>query len=343
MPVRAPLTAGVPTMDLSTETVGPADRVPAWKRALSRAYVDLDLVVREDPRSWKGSLRADRLGSLQVATEESDPAKLLRTPEGAAADGRAYMFARVQLEGSALLSQDGRAAQLHPGVLAFYDATRPFTLVLPEPHRARVLMVPRTKLRLDEAEMRRVTARAVGDTADRPSELILPLLSGLAQEIGSASPQVGERLARTVTGLLSTLAEDLVKTDGRPGAEAGPVTVLDRIKASVESRLGEPELSPRMLADEHHISLRYLHKLFHAQGTTVSGWVRQRRLEACRAELARPGAADLVISAVAARWGFISPAHFSRAFRQAYGVSPTQWRASAGTQQRRTADRVRSV
>ncbi|MFI9442873.1 hypothetical protein SM007_33260 [Streptomyces avermitilis] len=29
------------------------------------------------------------------------------------------------------------------------------------------------------------------------------------------------------------------------------------------------------------------------------------------------------------RWGFVSPAHFSRAFRAAYGMSPREWQATA--------------
>ncbi|MFJ4809646.1 helix-turn-helix domain-containing protein [Streptomyces longwoodensis] len=33
------------------------------------------------------------------------------------------------------------------------------------------------------------------------------------------------------------------------------------------------------------------------------------------------------MAAVAARWGFVSPAHFSHAFRKAYGMSPAQFRA----------------
>ncbi|MEU1540899.1 AraC family transcriptional regulator [Actinacidiphila glaucinigra] len=29
------------------------------------------------------------------------------------------------------------------------------------------------------------------------------------------------------------------------------------------------------------------------------------------------------------RWGFVSPAHFSRSFRAAYGLSPGEWRRTA--------------
>ncbi|MGW0964073.1 AraC family transcriptional regulator [Streptomyces gelaticus] len=33
------------------------------------------------------------------------------------------------------------------------------------------------------------------------------------------------------------------------------------------------------------------------------------------------------MAAVAQRWGFVSPSHFSRAFRATYGMSPREWQA----------------
>ncbi|MFI5882889.1 helix-turn-helix domain-containing protein [Streptomyces sp. NPDC051554] len=300
------------------------DGLSSWKQAVSTAYGDLELVSRSDPEFWRGSLQVLRMGTLQVATEESDGVEVVRTPQGAAADGHGHMFARLQLDGRARLFQDGRSADLHPGVLAFYDASRPFSLVLPEHQRARVLMVPRPLLRLGEAELRRVTAKVIGDAPEGPAAFLLPLLSGLAQELGTAAPTAREELARAVADLLATLAADRLATTEPAGAQEA--TLLDHVKATIETRLGEPELSPQVLADEHGVSLRYLHKLFHEQGTTVGGWIRRRRLESCRAELARPTAADRTIAAVAARWGFISPAHFSHAFRKAYGMSPARYR-----------------
>ncbi|MBK6011809.1 helix-turn-helix domain-containing protein [Streptomyces sp. MBT53] len=301
------------------------DGLWSCKRALSAAYGDLDLVAPSDPESWRGSLQVLRLGTLQVATEESDPVRVVRTPRAAATDGRDHMFARLQLDGRARLSQDGRSADLYPGVLAFYDASRPFTLVLPERQRARVLMVPRPSLRLGEAEIRRVTAKVIGNAPEGPAAFLLPLLSGLAQEIGTVAPAAREELARAVADLLATLAADRLAPTEPPGAQEA--TLFDRVKATIETRLSEPELSPQALADAHGVSLRYLHKLFHEHDTTVGGWIRRRRLESCRAELARPTAADRTIAAVAARWGFVSPTHFSHAFRKAYGMPPAQYRA----------------
>ncbi|MGW3108903.1 helix-turn-helix domain-containing protein [Streptomyces sp. NPDC001100] len=300
------------------------DGLSSCRQALSTAYGDVDLVARSDPESWRGSLQVLRLGTLQVATEESDAVRVVRTPRDATADGHDHVFARLQLDGRARLFQDGRSADLYPGVLAFYDASRPFSLVLPQHQRARVLMVPRPLLRLGETEIRRVTARVIGDAPEGPAAFLLPLLSGLAQEIGADAPTAREELARAVADLLATLAADRLATT--EPASTQEATLFDRVKATIETRLGEPELSPQALADAHGVSLRYLHKLFHEHDTTVGGWIRRCRLESCRAELARPTAADRTIAAVAARWGFVSATHFSHAFRKAYGMTPAQYR-----------------
>ncbi|MFI7132105.1 helix-turn-helix transcriptional regulator [Nonomuraea sp. NPDC050153] len=62
------------------------------------------------------------------------------------------------------------------------------------------------------------------------------------------------------------------------------------------------------------------------EGHTVAGWIRERRLDQCRHDLADPLLAARPINAIAARWGFTSAAHFSQAFRSAYGLSPRQFR-----------------
>ena len=62
---------------------------------------------------------------------------------------------------------------------------------------------------------------------------------------------------------------------------------------------------------------------------TVAGWIRSRRLERCRRDLADPSLAARPVAAIAARWGFSSAADFSRAFRTAHGVPPAEYRRFA--------------
>ncbi|MER6004985.1 helix-turn-helix transcriptional regulator [Nonomuraea angiospora] len=94
--------------------------------------------------------------------------------------------------------------------------------------------------------------------------------------------------------------------------------------------LGDPHLNPDAIA-AHHISLRYLHKLFQQEGHTVAGWIRERRLEQCRRDLANPQLATRLINAIAARWGFTNAGHFSQASRNAYGLPPRQFREQSAT------------
>jgi AraC-like DNA-binding protein len=112
---------------------------------------------------------------------------------------------------------------------------------------------------------------------------------------------------------------------GGPDGDRG---LLPRIRTYIEEHLMEPDLSPEVIARAHHISVRYLHKLFQNDGTTVSQWVRRRRLEACRVELGRSHR-RFTVAAVANRWGFGSASHFSRTFRGAYGMSPREWQSLA--------------
>jgi AraC-like DNA-binding protein len=123
----------------------------------------------------------------------------------------------------------------------------------------------------------------------------------------------------TVT-LADRMDEPVVAPDVRRG------NLAERVHAFIESHLGEPELTPAAVAAAHHISLRYLHKLFEPEPHGVAGWIRQRRLERCRDDLLDPAQADRPVAGIAARWGFSSAAHFSRVFREAYGLPPAEFR-----------------
>jgi AraC-like DNA-binding protein len=73
--------------------------------------------------------------------------------------------------------------------------------------------------------------------------------------------------------------------------------------------------------------VRHLHRIFAAKGCTVTEWIRERRLERCRADLADPRLRERNITDIAFFWGFSDSAHFSHRFRQEFGVSPREFRA----------------
>ncbi|MFI1095920.1 helix-turn-helix transcriptional regulator [Streptomyces sp. NPDC020917] len=112
----------------------------------------------------------------------------------------------------------------------------------------------------------------------------------------------------------------------RPPAPSGTEALLDGIKAYIERHLSDPELTPTAIAAAGHVSLRYLHHLFQRDGRTVGAFLRERRLEHCRADLSDPALAARGVCEIARRWGFRDPAVFNRTFKSAYGMTPGRYR-----------------
>jgi AraC-like DNA-binding protein len=111
-------------------------------------------------------------------------------------------------------------------------------------------------------------------------------------------------------------------------AEPLAATLQVRILEYVRSHLNDPDLGAEQIASAHFISVRHLYKLLAESGVSLADWIRTRRLEACRQELATSstGPTGPIIAAVARRHGFSNMSSFSRAFRAEYGLSPSEWR-----------------
>ncbi len=74
----------------------------------------------------------------------------------------------------------------------------------------------------------------------------------------------------------------------------------------------------------------------------MSGFIRERRLERCREELSNPRLANRSIGEIAYAAGFADLAHFSRRFREAYGLSPSDYRRMAFAGDQATAAKLSS-
>jgi transcriptional regulator GlxA family with amidase domain len=61
--------------------------------------------------------------------------------------------------------------------------------------------------------------------------------------------------------------------------------------------------------------------LFSDKGTTISDYIRHARLQNCRHELETQVGKS--ITDVAFSWGFSSSSHFSRVFREHFGIVPS--------------------
>ncbi|MFF9070231.1 helix-turn-helix domain-containing protein [Streptomyces sp. NPDC014891] len=310
----------------SAETVPAARRRGYWREALSRTFGAVDMAVPDEV--WSGTIRTAVLGRVQAVTVESEPQFARRTRRLiACADNEDFVVVKLLSRGGARVEQDARDNAVRPGQLFVYDMARPIRLALPEPFQTKSLVLPRAVLGLDESDISRITALPLGPES-AIGGILSPLLAQLVDTAEACPEPVGELIARNVIDLLTVLADEQRGADTME-SPSGARVLLTRIRAFIDDHLADPDLTPELVARAHHVSVRYLHKLFETEGITVSRLIQRRRLEECRRTLARRDAADTTIAGVAHRWGFTSASHFSRVFRTAYGQSPVDWKNSA--------------
>jgi AraC-like DNA-binding protein len=245
-----------------------------------------------------------------------------------------FLYLALHVRGTVALTRAGQdRALLEPGDMVFCDPARRDVLRFGEDCLMTYFRTTRRHLGVAEPDLDRVVGVPVRHGAGMGA-LVSGFLSALAAEAEFHRTAIGDRLARSAVDLLAVLVMELLQAETgaeTPGGSKAGGGMLSRIRAFIEDHLTDPELSPESIARAHHISVRYLHKLFQDDGTTVGQWVRQRRLDSCRQELGRTSNRRTTVAAVAHRWGFTSPSHFSRTFRDAYGMSPSEWQALAAS------------
>lgn len=144
----------------------------------------------------------------------------------------------------------------------------------------------------------------------------------------------GELPAQSVVAARNAALE-LVAGTVRPEITMSSALAGEALRSTVDRwiarNLATGDVSPEAAAAAHSVSVRTLHRCYAAAGTTFGKVVRARRLERARQDLLT--ALDSA-QMIADRWGFADAAHFSRAFKQRYGLSPSDYRNEPGARGR---------
>ncbi|MGW6911858.1 helix-turn-helix domain-containing protein [Streptomyces sp. NPDC054940] len=239
------------------------------------------------------------------------------------------------LEGEAAIVHDGRETPLRAGDFHFDDHLRPLQL-RSGPIRAVGIGIPEALLPLPPEEADRMPGRLItGRTG--AGALLARLLTQLTEDTGTFRPADGPRLGTVLGNMVAALLAHSPDDGDCVPPKTPSRTLPPRIRGFIQRRLSDPELTPRAVAAAHGISLSYLHRLFEEESETVAAYIRRRRLERARFDLADPAQAATPVHAIAARWGFARATDFTRAFRAAYGIPPTDFRRHAGVLSGRNA------
>ena len=315
----------------STEQLAIADRSVGWQGKAREICGDCRV---QFPKHYpfQGSIDVRRLGSLELMRFASSALAFTEFPSEAA-HARTYCIVTTQIDGVRCYSQEGHAAILEPGDSTIIDGARPWSSEASGKSVRLYFRIPRELLtsRLRDANFpiaRRIAGnRGLGAMLSR-------LATSLFREAETFKP--AESMA-ALDAYLDILSGCLGQCDMQLGMRQS-CGLISQILAFIETHLPEPSLDPLTIASDLGISVRHLHRLFARQGHSPADWIRQRRLQKCRSDLADMRLQHRTITEIAFFWGFSDSAHFSRSFRKQFGISPRAFRAGSERKSWRAAE-----
>lgn len=313
---------------IDTAVVPACDRLDFWTESSCAAYVPLQIRSAERGRFW-ARMDGYELGPLHVFRIAAAANTMIRTSRAVAAGDPECIDLSVIVRGQINSAQQGRSGVARTGDVISKETSHPAILCAEQPFETVVVRVPRTLLRAHAANIDSLTAVTIsGKTMlGRAAARLLPELA-VALENGTIDPGDEAEIVESVVDLIESLYGVPAAT-GELRMLRSRAEILLAVESFIEANLGDPDLNPEQIARASFISRRYLHKLFEAEGTSVSAWIRAARLDHCRRDLLDPALAHQTILSIATHWGLPGPQHFSRLFRATYGCSPRELRREA--------------
>jgi AraC-like DNA-binding protein len=292
-------------------------RALTWDVATRAAFPGLSVKL-SSPTVPLGMINRLRMGEGEFYEVESAPADVCHQPPAGSVKSP-LLSLMVQAKGNIEVRQAGQSCQLRAGDMCVIDEARGFRLIGEDCSRILFLRMPRATAlsRYPFLEKLFVTLFP----ADEPGVRVLAdTLLRFSKEAAPLRQFQRSAMMNAVIQMLG-MAEPFVSAPGTPDWRVA--RALDYI----ELNLSVSGLTAESVAGDQRISRRRLDQLMHeAFGHSISSHLWSRRLEQAAADLRDPHRADRSIAQIAFANGFEDAAHFTRAFKRRFLVTPGQWR-----------------
>jgi AraC-like DNA-binding protein len=310
----------------STSDYSPHDRVEALHEIFGR---NLQKVHVEPLDGGSGSFHTEvtlrRMPGLSLYTASRSAAIYRRSREFIEHDD-------IVLIGGFTASYEvhhlGRTLNMGPGEAVILTGGEPSSFGGPAQKSVDLLRVPVRALAPLVANLEASYGRAI--PADSAALQLLVGYIGVLDDMDAVAPPEVERQVVTHIHDLMALAigatrdaDEIAKSRGARAAW------LRAIKEDIATSLDQPHLSVETIAVRHRITPRWIQRLFESEGTTFTEYVLAQRLTRAHRLLTDPLHSGQKVSAISLDVGFGDLSYFNRAFRQRYGLTPSELRAAA--------------
>ncbi|RPA06245.1 AraC family transcriptional regulator [Gordonia sp. OPL2] len=314
------------TVALSTRHLTTSEQREVWAETLDSTYCEMDVDWPSGSDAFAADIVARSVGSMSVSVVRADPHTVVRTPTMIDSDPGDDLLLCLITRGTATISQDGRTGVLDGGAFGFVDSARPFVVRGDTEFEQIVVRLGRDLLapqvaenKLDHSLGQRFAATGGIDRV--ASHLLVDLASHDDEFTAGDLTAVTSAVLDVIAAAVNTRVSIGSLTDQAHDAD------LRRVQQVMMREISNPDHRLTDVGAEVGMSVRYIHKLFSAVGTTPRTWLYTKRFGRAQALLLQT---DLPVSEIAEQLGFRDVSHFSRAFSRHHGTSPGRYRTENG-------------
>jgi AraC family transcriptional regulator, positive regulator of tynA and feaB len=309
----------------STTDVHPRNRFEYWHDVACQNIVTTDNAP-ERRLAFEAEMQTGSLAEISLISFKMSPMEAVRTAHHAAraTDDRLLCFR--PLSGQLMVEQNGREVMLEAGDVTLLDPLLPYTAKYPAPTSALILKIPRVALEARAGKTLQMVARSL-KSSEGEGALTSSFLAMLPDHADRMPPATAEIVSSQTLDLIALSLTHMMGA-GRPKVSSSHALSLMRVRAAIETRLPDPTLDPAAVAAGAGISVRHANAVLSREGTSITRLIQTRRLARCRRALEDQSQVHRTVSEIAYGWGFSDITHFGRRFREAFGMLPSEFRAS---------------
>ncbi|PWJ54377.1 AraC-binding-like domain-containing protein [Quadrisphaera granulorum] len=312
---------------VTTHGVAKAKQLAFWGETVRHHFYDMHGSSGEGLDRAGFSARMDRVvvGGLAVDRVVSQPYRVVRSGTLARRSPSEALVLFVLQDGNVCVTQGDRVAELrHRGDFTVIDAAQAYGAELRTTSDLTLVQVPHgwAGSQLDAVIKR--TALPVGGRGGLAATAAATL-SALRLMVTDRNDGVAHAAARNAVDLAT--AAVLERGGQAQVIVTSRASILAGARRFMLEHLADGDLTPAQVAAALPISERYLFSVFHDEGTTPAEWLKRTRLDRARDLLTSSQVqGGPTIQQVAIAVGLPRASHFSRLFREQFGMSPRQYR-----------------
>lgn len=293
---------------------------------ISSMLCEVEIVKGERP---PGVMHASRVGDMMLLRSTGQAGRLIsaRSDRLIRRSNTDDFLIGMVVDGNISISQEGREALLSPNELILIDSGRKYEVDISTPLDLIVLKIARKSVQTHIME----NGRYLGLSLKTDQGLGFVVKSMLNACIATASHISAYEARRFESGLIDMMGSAYRhQVDGETDVNGKQAyKVFNRLRQFIEDYLSDPDLGPAMVSRELALSERYIRKMFAAQGTTLMGWIKDRRLQKCHQAINSGGGEYTSFAEIAYASGFSDISSFNRAFKVKFGVTPSEVKRAA--------------